>query len=150
MRRIFGLGFALTWALVTSGTIVAQSGAGSPTAFGRVALHAHNCFPEEGRWTDRLDRALGTQVQPIAIEQDVVWYVDPATNQGRSVLSHGAPLTGKEPTLDDYFFTRVRPIVERALAEGRRDAWPVVFLHFNVRNNDAAHLKYIWELLGTI
>ena len=123
-----------------------QSGIGPP--LGRVTLHAHNCFPEDGLWTDRLDRALGTEVRPIAIEQDVVWYVDPATGQGRSVLSHGDAATGKDPALADYFFARIKPVIDRALAENHRARWPVVFLHFNVRNNDAAHLQYIWDLLG--
>ena len=114
----------------------------------RVVLHAHNCFPEEGRWTDRLDRALGTGVTPIAIEQDLLWAVDPATGAGRSVLSHGDELTGREPTLEDHFFKRVRPIVERALAENRREGWPVLYLHFNIRNNEPAHLQALWALLG--
>jgi hypothetical protein len=115
---------------------------------GRVTLHAHNCFPEEGRWTDRIDRALGTFVRPIAIEQDVVWYVDPASGQGRAVLAHGGTPTGKEPTLEDHFFKKVAPIVGRALKEQRRDQWPLIFLHFNFRDNDPAFLANIWELLG--
>ena len=114
----------------------------------RVTLHAHNCFPEEGHWTDRLDRALGTGTVPIAIEQDLVWAVDAGTGAGRSVLSHGAPLTGGEPTLEDHFFQRVRPIVERALAENRRETWPVLFLHFNIRGDEPAHLDALWALLG--
>ena len=87
-------------------------------------------------------------MQPIAVEQDVVWYVDPATGKGRSVLAHGGEPTGKEPTIDEYFFTRVRPIVERALAANRRETWPVVYLHFNVRGLDPVHLQYIWDMLG--
>jgi hypothetical protein len=115
---------------------------------GRVTLHAHNCFPEDGRWADRLDRALGTFVRPIAIEQDVVWYVDPATGKGRTVVAHGGTPTGKEPTLEDHFFKRVRPLIERALAENHRETWPVVYLHFNFRDNDPAFLQNVWELLG--
>ena len=92
MGRMIGLGSALASMLVTNGTLAAQSNAGP--LLGRVTLHAHNCYPEEGLWTDGLDRALGTQVQPIAIEQDLVWFVDPATGQGRSVLSHGGVPTG--------------------------------------------------------
>jgi hypothetical protein len=82
-----------------SGSLLAQSN-GAPLV-GRVTLHAHNCYPEDGRWADRLDRALGTHVQPIAIEQDVVWYVDPATGKGRSVLAHGGEPTGKEPLAEE-------------------------------------------------
>jgi len=150
MARMRGLVVALAGVvagmLAMTGTTGAQS-SGAPLV-GRVTLHAHNCFPEGDRWTDRLDRALGTHVLPIAIEQDVVWYVDPATGKGRSVLAHGGEPNGTEPTLDDYFFARVRPIVERALAENRRETWPVVYLHFNVRGLDAAHLQYIWDMLG--
>jgi hypothetical protein len=146
MVRMRGLGFVLAGVLATGGAPHAQSN-GAPLV-GRVTLHAHNCYPEDGRWADRLDRALGTEVQPIAIEQDVVWYVDPATGKGRSVLAHGGEPTGKEPTLDEYFFARVRPIMERALTENRRDTWPVVYLHFNVRGLDAPHLQYIWDMLG--
>lgn len=140
------IGASLALAVVTGMLVTAQSKVEAP--LGRVTLHAHNCYPEDGRWADRLDRALGTQVLPIAIEQDVVWYVDPATGKGRSVLAHGGEPTGNEPTLDEYFFTRVRPIVERALKENRRDTWPVVYLHFNVRGLDAVHLQSIWEMLG--
>ena len=146
MVRMRGWRFVLAGVLAASGALHAQSN-GAPLV-GRVTLHAHNCFPEGDRWTDRLDRALGTEVQPIAIEQDVVWYVDPATGRGRSVLAHGGEPTGKEPTLDEYFFTRVRPIVERALALNRRETWPVVYLHFNVRGLDPVHLQYIWDMLG--
>jgi hypothetical protein len=115
---------------------------------GRVTLHAHNCFPEDGRWADRLDRALGTGVQPIAIEQDVVWYVDPATGKGRAVVAHGGEPTGKEPTLEEHFFKKVTPIVERALKERHTDQWPLVYLHFNFRDNDPVFLANIWDLLG--
>lgn len=111
---------------------------------GRITLHAHNCFPEEGKWTDRIDRALATGVRPIAIEQDVVW----SAERKQSVLTHGAALTGHEPTLEDHFFKRIQPLVERALAEGRRDTWPLFVPHFNFRNNDAEHLRAVWDLLG--
>lgn len=146
MTHLRTLGILLAGVL-TAGSLIGAQSAGAPLV-GRVTLHAHNCFPEGDRWTDRLDRALGTGVLPIAIEQDVVWYVDPATGKGRSVLAHGGEPNGKEPTLDEYFFARVRPIIERALAENRRETWPVVYLHFNVRGADAPHLQYIWDMLG--
>ena len=114
----------------------------------RVVMHAHNCFPEGDQWTDRIDRALGTGVQPIAIEQDVVFYVDPATGKGRTVLAHGGTPTGTEPTLEDHFFKKVRPIIERALAENKRETWPVVYLHFNFRDSDPAFMQDVWEILG--
>ena len=52
----------------------------------QVWLHAHNCYPEKGLWKDRLDRALAVRSSDVAIEQDVAWFVDPATGRGRSVV----------------------------------------------------------------
>lgn len=113
----------------------------------RVWLDAHNCYPEHGQWLNRLDRALNSGV-PTAIEEDLVWAVDPTTGQGRSVVSHGLPLTGDEPTIEQLFFERVGPQMERALAEGRRDTWPVLVLHFDFKTNEPAHHAAIWQLLG--
>ncbi|HUK33066.1 MAG TPA: hypothetical protein VLV86_04085, partial [Vicinamibacterales bacterium] len=53
----------------------------------RVVLDAHNCYPYHGRWRDRIDRALSTGT-PLAIEQDLVWFLDPATGKGRSLVAH--------------------------------------------------------------
>src|SRR5262245_11255660 len=86
----------------------------------RSLLHAHNCYPEDGKWADRLERALGTRLSPIAIEQDLVW--SPARRQ--PVVSHGPPLTGTEPTLDDYFFKRLTPILDGLLRESHPETWP--------------------------
>ena len=57
-----------------------------------------------------------------------MWYRDPATGAGRSVVSHGEPITGREPSLGDYFFPRIRPLIETALQENRRETWPVITL----------------------
>ena len=38
----------------------------------RVLLDAHNCYPYQGRFADRIDRALATGL-PVAIEQDLIW-----------------------------------------------------------------------------
>jgi len=114
-------------------------------SLGRGALlNAHNCYPEDGRWSDRIDRALATGLQPLVIEQDLVW--DPSRAQ--SVLAHGAPLSGSEPTLETHFFERVRPIIERALTEDRRDRWPVLVLHLDFKTNEPAHHRAVWDLLG--
>ena len=86
---------------------------------GRPVPDAHNCYPYEGKWADRIDRALKAGF-PVSIEQDLAWYVDPATGEGRVVVSHTPKTTGSEPTLRNYFFERVRPIVEKALAEDNR------------------------------
>ena len=113
----------------------------------RVLLDAHNAYPEDGRFADRIDRALATGA-PLAIEQDLVWYRDQATGRARSVVSHGEPLTGNEPSLATYFFERVRPILERAVRENRPDSWPVVTLNLDFKTNEPEHHAAIWELLG--
>ena len=78
----------------------------------RVLLDAHNSYPENGRWADRIERALSTGV-PIAIEQDLFWYRDPASGAARSILSHTEPRSGTEPGMREYLLERIRPIVER-------------------------------------
>jgi hypothetical protein len=114
---------------------------------GRVWLHAHNCYPEKGLWEDRLARALGTGLPYIAIEQDLAWVADPQ-GHGRSVVSHEPQATGAEPSLQAHFFDRVRPIMERALQEGRRETWPVMVLHLDFKTNEPAHHQFVWDLLG--
>jgi hypothetical protein len=114
---------------------------------GRVLLDAHNCYPYDGKWADRIDRALATGL-PLAIEQDLVWWTDPATQTARSIVSHGEPITGKEPSMKDYFFERVRPIVEQALREQKTDTWPLIVLNLDLKTNEPAHHAAIWALLG--
>jgi len=51
----------------------------SPLEFlnhGRPMLDAHNCYPYEGQFADRIDRALRVGF-PVGIEQDLAWFVDP-------------------------------------------------------------------------
>jgi len=110
-------------------------------------LDAHNCYPYEGRYADRIDRALGTGF-PVAIEQDIAWAADRKTHQGRPVVSHDSKTTGAEPTLRDHFFERIRPIVEKALAENDRAKWPLIVLHFDFKSLDAKLLRAVWDLLG--
>jgi hypothetical protein len=114
----------------------------------RVWLHAHNCYPEKGLWGDRIDRALATRSVGLAIEQDIAWRVDPATGHGQSVVSHDIKLTGAEPTLEAHFFDRVRPLMDRALADNRRETWPVLVLHLDFKSNEPEHHQAIWDLLG--
>ena len=118
-----------------------------PSFFSRSLLHAHNCYPDEGKWTDRIDRALATGLRPIAIEQDIAW-VAGADGAGRSVVAHDAPATGREPSLESYFFDKLRPLMEAALATPRPDAWPLVVLHLDFKTNERGHHRAIWELLG--
>lgn len=114
----------------------------------RVWLHAHNCYPEKGQWGDRIQRALAVRTSDIAIEQDVAWFVDPSTGRGRIVVSHDAKPDGTEPTLEAHFFDRVRPIVEAALRDNRKDTWPVMVLHLDFKTNEPAHHQAVWDLLG--
>jgi hypothetical protein len=106
----------------------------------RPVPDAHNCYPYKGEWKDRIDRALRTPF-PVAIEQDIAW-------AGRPVVSHDAKTTGSEPSLRDHFFERVRPIVEKALAENRRATWPVIVLHFDFKSVEPRLLHAVWDLLG--
>lgn len=108
---------------------------------------AHNCYPVEGQWADRIDRALKTGF-PVAIEQDIAWYVDPVIGKGRAVLSHSKKTTGSEPSLRDYFFERVRPIVEQALRENDRSRWPLIVMHFDFKDERTPLLHAVWDVLG--
>lgn len=110
-------------------------------------LDAHNCYPYEGKWADRVDRALASGF-PVGIEQDMAWYVDPSTGKGRAVVSHEAKTTGAEPLLRDYFFEHVRPIMEKALAENDRAHWPLIVVHFDFKSVEPSLLHAVWDLLG--
>jgi len=113
----------------------------------RVLLDAHNAYPYNGRFTDRIDRALATGI-PVAIEQDLVWRPAEGGRPARSLVSHGEPFDGSEPSLRDYFFERIRPIVQRAFTEGRRATWPVITLNLDLKTNEPEHHAALWALLG--
>ena len=104
-------------------------------------LDAHNCYPYDGQWANRIERALGTGF-PVGIEQDIAW------DNGRVVVSHDAKTNGGEPLLRDYFFERVRPIVEKALKDNDRAKWPLIVLHFDFKDNSTPLLRAVWDLLG--
>jgi hypothetical protein len=110
-------------------------------------LDAHNCYPYNGQFADRIDRAL-SQAFPIGIEQDIAWAKDPKTGKGRPVVTHTATTTGSEPTLKEHFFERVRPIVEKALRENRRETWPIIVMHFDFKSLDPVLLRAVWDVLG--
>lgn len=112
----------------------------------RVLLDAHNCYPYFEWWSDRIDRALSMGT-PLAIEQDLLWAKNPRTGETSSVVSHGAPATGAEPSMREYFFERVRPIVEKALREGNRGDWPLITLNLDLKSEEPEHLAAIWQLL---
>ncbi len=109
-------------------------------------LDAHNCYPEDGQWNDRLARAMGTIHSQIGIEQDLVWKPGP-NGTGVSVVAHDPKLTGAEPTLEDYFFKAVAPTVEAALKSDVKDAWPLIVLHFDFKTNEPEHHRAVLQLL---
>jgi hypothetical protein len=120
-----------------------------PSAFApgaRVLLDAHNAYPYEGRYADRLKRALGTGV-PVAIEQDLVWC--PSAGGAFDVfVSHDTVCRGHEPTLRQYFFEQVRPVIEEALAQPRKAQWPVVTLNLDFKMDPPELHRAVWDLLG--
>jgi hypothetical protein len=101
----------------------------------RVLLDAHNCYNH-----DELDRVLriGT---PLAIEQDLVWH------EGRSVVSHGGDDVPRSPGFEAYFFEKVKPVMERALAENRRADWPLITLNLDFKTNEPEHHAFVLALL---
>jgi hypothetical protein len=117
--------------------------AGSTFAPGsRVQVWAHNAYPDHGKYADRLDRAISAGM-PFMVEEDLAW-----TN-GRSLLIHGEKnAAADDPTLESYFFPKVRPIMEKALAEGNRNgAWPLITLYLDIKNDPPEHLEMISKLL---
>lgn len=127
--------------------LIALSAAAQTINHGHPMVDAHNCYPYEGKWADRVDRALSAGY-PVSIEQDLTWYVDPVTGHGREVISHAVKAIGNEPDLRSYFFERVRPIVEQALKVNNRDSWPLIVLHFDFKSNEAPLLHSVWKLLA--
>lgn len=130
-------------AVLTTG-LIAQSSALQPGA--RALLDAHNAYPYEGRFADRVPRALKTGT-PLAIEQDLIWRVG-ADGRGESVVGHDTDKVADAPTFEQYFFTQLRPVMEQALRENRRDHWPVVVLNLDLKTNERAHHAAILAVLG--
>ena len=107
----------------------------------RMLLDAHNCYNH-----DELERALGTGA-PLAIEQDLVWYKDPSTGVFRSVVSHGGSDVETAPDFEKYFFAKVKPVMERALADNRRADWPLITLNLDFKTNEPEHHAFVLALL---
>lgn len=133
-------------AVIVSASVVAHAqvrDAGLPhfAAGERVLLDAHNCYNH-----DELDRALGTGT-PLAIEQDLVWYKDPATGVFRSVVSHGDSDVATAPDFETYFFKRIAPIMEAAIKENRRSNWPLITLNLDFKTNEPEHHAAVLSLL---
>lgn len=127
--------------------VAAQQGSPAAKPGARVMLDAHNAYPYNGKFADRIDRALAGGL-PVAIEQDLVWIPADANGPARSVVSHGAPFDGSEPSLAVHFFERIRPIVESALRNPQPSTWPLVILNLDLKSNEPEHHAALWQTLG--
>lgn len=107
----------------------------------RVLLDAHNCYNH-----DELDRALAIGT-PLAIEQDLVWHRDPSTGIYRSVVSHGDSDVAIAPEFEQYFFNRIKPLMEKALIDDRRADWPLITLNLDFKTNEPEHHQHVLALL---
>lgn len=135
---------AIVAATAVAATLNAQRPAPSVPHYAageRFLLDAHNCYNH-----DELDRALGTPT-PLAIEQDLVWYKDPSTGAYRSVVSHGGADVATSPDFEAYFFEKVKPVMEKALAENRRADWPLITLNLDFKTNEPEHHAFVLALL---
>jgi len=125
--------------LLVAAVIIAKPGAFAPGA--RTMMLAHNAYPDHGKYADRLDRALSSG-QPFVVEQDLAW-VD-----GRSLMIHGARnVAAEDPTLESYFFPRVKPAIEKALNQGNQGNWPLITLYLDIKNDPPEHLEAINQVL---
>jgi hypothetical protein len=107
----------------------------------RTQILSHNAYPDHGKYADRLDRTIAAGM-PFVVEEDLAW-VD-----GRSLLIHGAKAVGSDdPTLQSYFFPKVKPIMEKALQEGNKGNWPLITLYLDIKNDPPEHLEAIGKML---
>lgn len=137
------------WSIVILMSILFTGFVGAQTAAApgsRVVMDAHNCYPYGEWWSDRIERALSSG-PPLAIEQDLAWYTNPRTGASKSVVSHDSHPDGHEPGMREYFFERVRPIVEKALRDGDRSQWPLITLNLDFKTEEPEHLRAVWQLL---
>ena len=74
-QKYIFIAFLATILIFSNFIACAQDGAHSFLPEKRTLLDAHNCYPYHDKWQDRIARALSCGV-PIAIEQDLVWYMD--------------------------------------------------------------------------
>jgi hypothetical protein len=113
---------------------------------------AHNAYPEKGQYTDRFNHALAAGM-PLAIEIDLTWGPNPKTGKNESIVGdyperRFKEITGDEPVLKQFFFERVRPIVEKALKDNDKKNWPLIRLYLDIKNDPKEHLEYLSSLLG--
>jgi hypothetical protein len=135
------LSLAAVAAAVLVATAIVAGAAGTFGPGSRTVVLSHNAYPDHGKYADRLDRAIAAGV-PFATEQDLSW-VD-----GKSVEIHGAKnVGGDDPSLETYFFPKVKPILEKAMKDGNRGNWPLVTLYLDIKNDPPEHLQAILKVL---
>ena len=139
MKRQLIAAYAAAGAVFAVAVAAGLPGTYSPGS--RILVLSHNAFPDHGKYADRLDRTLAAGL-PVAIEQDLAW-VD-----GKSLLIHGPKAAGvDDPTLESYFFPKVKPIIEKALKEGNKGNWPLITLYLDIKNDPPEHLQAVNQLL---
>jgi hypothetical protein len=107
----------------------------------RIQVLSHNAYPDHGKYADRLDRTLAAGL-PVAVEEDLAWI------DGKSLLIHGAKnASPDDPTLESYFFPKVKPIIEKALKDGNKANWPLITLYLDIKNDPEEHLQAINKVL---
>jgi hypothetical protein len=107
----------------------------------RTVVLAHNAYPDHGKYGDRLDRVIAAG-QPFVVEEDLSWI------DGKSLMIHGAKNVGSDdPSLDSYFFPKIKPLMEKALKEGNKGNWPLVTLYLDIKNDPMEHLEAISKTL---
>ena len=135
----FKLVVASSLLLTTSLALAAPKSTVAPGA--RTIPLAHNAYPDHGKYTDRLERAISAGT-PFIVEEDLAWV------NGHSYLVHGAKNASPgDPTLETYFFPAIKPVMEKALHEGNKGNWPLVTLYLDIKNDPPEHLEYINQLL---
>jgi hypothetical protein len=128
--------------LMAGAAVLAQAPTFGPGS--RVLLDAHNAYPYEGKYADRMPRALATGL-PVAIEQDLIWRPGPGGQGGESVVGHDVDKVADAPSFEDYFFTQLEPVMARALKEDRRDTWPLVVLNLDFKTNEPEHHRRVLD-----
>ncbi len=140
LKRTHLIALCASVGLILTATMAAKVAAVSGPGT-RTLVLAHNAYPDHGKYADRLDRALAVG-QPVVIEQDLAWV------NGQSLEIHGAKnVTADDPTLETYFFPKVKPFVEKALRDGNRKNWPLITLYLDIKNDPPEHLEAISKVL---
>jgi hypothetical protein len=131
----------LAFVALAASPLWAQHTNGNVTPGARVQMLAHNAYPDHGKYAYRLDRAIASGM-PFTVEEDLAWL------DGKSAVIHGAKnASASDPTLESYFFPKVKPLMEKALHNGDKSKWPLITLYLDIKNDPPEHLQAISDLL---